>query len=261
MRITFVGHATVLIELDGRHFLTDPVFSDRVQVLRRRDKAGMKVEDLPELNAVLVSHAHFDHYDLPSLKRIDPLVPLLLPQRTRGFGRPLGKRRFIELKHWERWGDGGVNVHAVPAHHFGGRWLVDSWFRPANGYVIQGPGRTVYFAGDTARFNAFDEIGKRYPIDVALIPIGAYRPGWIMRWSHLDPRTALDCFEQLGAEFMIPIHWGAFQLSLEPLDEPVRWLWELVEKKGLQDRVIHLNPGESWTLDARPHTNQRFCRS
>lgn len=261
MRITFVGHATVLIELGGRHFLTDPVFSDRVKVLSRRSKPGLRFRELPTLSAVLVSHAHYDHFDLPTLRQIDPHVPLLLPSRTRTFGRSLGSRTFVEMNHGEAWGEGGVNIHAVPARHFGGRWLLDSVVRPANGYVIQASGGTVYFAGDTARFNDFEDIGRRYTIDVALLPIGAYKPAWIMRWSHLDPRTAVEAFERLNAAYMIPIHWGTFRLSLESLEEPVRCLRELVEAKGLQDRVIVLNPGESWSLNRTSHEDERICRS
>ena len=228
MNITFVGHSTVLVRIGGKYFLTDPVFSPRIRVLKRQSKVGIEMSELPGLAAVLVSHAHYDHFDVPTLKRIDSATPLVLPHRTKGFARTLGKRELVELKHWEQWQTDSVKVSAVPAYHFGGRWLIDSVYRPPNGYVIEHKGQTVYFAGDTARFNGFEAIGKRYSIDVALLPIGAYRPGWIMRRSHLNPSTAIEAFKRLRARYMIPIHWGAFNLSMEPLDEPVQWLKELI---------------------------------
>lgn len=245
LNITFVGHATVLVQIGGKHFLTDPVFSDRIRVLSRQSRAGLQVSELPELDGVLVSHAHYDHFDVPSLRKIGSRTPLVLPYRTKRFARTLGERELIELKHGEQWSTDGATIRAVPAFHFGGRWLIDSVVRPPNGYVIEHQGKTVYFAGDTARFNDFEEIGRRHAIDVALLPIGAYRPGWIMRWSHLNPATAVRAFEKLGAGFMIPIHWGAFNLSMEPLDEPVQWLKRLVAETPLSEKVIFLNPGES----------------
>ncbi len=138
---------------------------------------------------------------------------------------------------------------AVPAAHGGGRWLVDSPFRRANGYVIRGAAGTIYFAGDTARRNPFRRIGQRFPVDAALLPVGAYRPAWLMRWVHMSPESALEAFEELGARWMIPIHWGTFRLSLEPLEEPLERLRDLAGKKGLSGRIVILRPGESWCSD------------
>jgi L-ascorbate metabolism protein UlaG (beta-lactamase superfamily) len=251
LEVTFIGHATVLVELGGRFFLTDPVFSPRIHTRKRQARPGLGVEDLPPLTAVLISHAHFDHFDLPSLRRLAPEVPIVVPPGTRGLARSLGERRFVELAAWKQWdAPPGVRITAVPADHFGGRVLLDSFLRPAGGYVIEAGGRALYFAGDTAPGNPFREIGGRFALDLALLPIGAYRPRWIMRWSHQDPYQALDAFRALGAEFLVPIHWGTFRLSLEPMDEPVRLLKEAAAEQGIAGRVIVLEPGESWELPA-----------
>jgi L-ascorbate metabolism protein UlaG (beta-lactamase superfamily) len=247
VHITFVGHATVLIEINGQRVLTDPNLSEQVWGLRRKARPGVDIPALPELAAILISHAHYDHFDLPTLRRLDPAVPLILPRRTRGVAGRLPGRRLVELRHGEVWEQGTLRVTAVPARHFGGRWLVDSPLRPANGYVIEGPAGTAYFAGDTASPNPFAEIGRRFRLDAALLPIGAYRPAWVMRWSHLSPSQALEAFQTLNARVMIPIHWGSFRLSLEPMDEPVRRLRKLAEQAGLLDRIVVLNPGQSWS--------------
>jgi len=250
LKVTFIGHATVLVELNGRFFLTDPVFSPRIPAVKREVPPGIGMEELPPLTAVLISHAHYDHMDLASLERLPADVPIVLPSGTRGLAAPLGERRFVELATWKSWESPGGRVTAVPANHYGGRIMLDSFFRAANGYVIESGGVAVYFAGDTGPLNPFDKIGARYDLDLALLPIGAYRPRWIMRWSHQNPSEALDAFQALGADFMIPIHWGTFKLSMEPMDEPVRLLEEAASKRGLSRQVTVLQPGESWDLPA-----------
>lgn len=244
--VTFVGHATVLVEMRGRFFLTDPVFSSRIPGVKREVPPGLDLEALPPLTAVLISHAHFDHLDLPTLERLPPDVPLLLPSGTRGLVGSLPGRRVVEMETWRYWEVPGARVTAVPADHFGGRIMLDSFMRDAVGYVIESGGLAVYFAGDTGPANPFGRIGERFDLDVALLPIGAYRPRWIMRWSHQNPPESLDAFQALGADYMVPIHWGTFKLSLEDLDEPVRWLERAASERGVADRVIVLQPGQSW---------------
>jgi L-ascorbate metabolism protein UlaG (beta-lactamase superfamily) len=247
LKVTFIGHATLLIELNGCAFLTDPVFSPRIPGLKRERPPGVGVSDLPPLTAVLISHAHYDHLDVPTLEQLPVDVPIVLPPRTRGLAGPMGGRRCIELGKWKQWESRETKITAVPADHYGGRMMVDSPFRPANGYVIESDGMAVYFAGDTGRGNPFDRIGERFDLDLALLPIGAYRPKWIMRWFHLNPPEALDALRALGADFMIPMHWGTFKLSLEPMDEPAQWVKKAAAEQGLEERVIVLEPGESWS--------------
>jgi len=248
LAVTYVGHATALLELAGRFFLTDPVFGDRIPAVKREAEPGLDLAALPALSAVLVSHAHYDHMDLPTLGRLPPEAPILLPAGTRGLVRSLGARRVVEMRTWKGWELPGARITAVPANHYGGRILLDSFRRPALGYVIESGGNAVYFAGDTGPANRFEEIGGRFRLDLALLPIGAYRPRWIMRWSHQNPSEALDAFQSLAADFMIPIHWGTFRLSAEPMDEPVRWLRRAAAERGVSERVIVLEPGQTWVL-------------
>lgn len=245
--VTLIGHATVLIELNGRFFLTDPVFSLRIPTVKRKRPVGLRISELPPLTAILISHAHYDHFNVATLKQLASEVPIVLPPHTKGLAGSIGRRRYIELDEWNYWETQGAKITAVPAAHYGGRIMVDSLFRGANGYVIESDGIAVYFAGDTSRSNPFDTIGTRFDLDLVLLPIGAYRPKWIMRWFHLNPPEALDAFKILGADFMIPIHWGTFKLSLEPMDEPVQWLKKIAAEQGLDERVIILQPGESWS--------------
>jgi len=233
--------------------LTDPIWSERASPVgfagpKRFAPTPIPLEELPPLDAILISHAHYDHLDLPTLRSLPGGVPILLPVRTAGLAGSLGERPRIELGRWEHAELQGARVTAVPADHYGGRILLDSLLRPANGYVIERNGISVYFAGDTGSSNDFREIGARFDLDLALLPIGAYRPRWIMKWVHLNPPEALEAFRELKARTMIPIHRGTFRLSLDPMDEPVRWLAAVAESKGLADRVIVLQPGETWRL-------------
>ena len=259
LRVTFIGHATVLIEIDGKYFLTDPVLGERIaMVKKRRSPVGMALSELPPLTAILISHAHYDHFDIPSIKKLDADVPIIVPRRIKGLARSLKERDFQELDYWQFWERDDVKITSVPAFHNGGRLMIDGLFRSSNGYVIERNGIAVYFAGDTARFNSFEEIGSRFDLDLALLPIGAYSPFWIMRWGHLRPVDAVNAFKTLDADYMIPIHWGTFRLSLEPLDEPVRLLDKSASENDVRDRVVILQPGQSWCL--RSVENDRIDR-
>ena len=243
---TYIGHATVLLDVGGNAILTDPVFSDKIPGRKRHLPPGLTLSALPALTAIVISHSHYDHFDLPTLEKLSTEVPIIVPPGIKGLARRLKDRTFVELKNGSSWKGEGVKITAVPARHQGGRWMIDSFFRPANGYIIEGEGGTVYFAGDTARKNDFTQIGRRFHIDLALLPIGAYSPRWIMKWGHIGPGDALDVFSELQAECMVPIHWGVFKLSLEPLAEPVIKLEALAAERNLQGRVILLRPGEVW---------------
>jgi L-ascorbate metabolism protein UlaG (beta-lactamase superfamily) len=246
---TFIGHSTTLIEIGGSFFLTDPVLGSSIPARSRLVPPGMSVDSLPPITAALVSHAHYDHLDAPTLMQLDRAVPIITPPRAALGVGGLADRKIIELAHWQSIELEGVTISAVPARHFGGRYLADSLLRPAAGFVVQKSGRAAYFAGDTAYFEGFAEIGRRFDIDLALLPIGAYRPRWLMFASHMGPKQAVKAFEDLGAAYLIPIHWGAFRLSLEPLAEPVALLRQIAAEKGLDGRVVILAPGKSWSLE------------
>ena len=248
-KIRFVGHATVFIETGGVSFVTDPMLSKRALALKRFREPGASVEDLAGAGAILISHAHFDHLDLPTLARLPKHIPVITPRRVGGLVRKLGFSSVIELNDWETHQGEGFFVTAVPARHFGERIYVDP-FRRYQGYVFGKTGGPAhYFAGDTGYFPGFSEIGRRFEICCALLPIGAYRPAFIMRRVHLNPFTAVRAFKDLSARYMIPIHFGSFKLSLEPVDEPPRLLSGIVEEdESLKGRVFILQNGEKKTL-------------
>jgi L-ascorbate metabolism protein UlaG (beta-lactamase superfamily) len=215
--ITWIGHATVLIRLGDRWFLTDPVLGDRIgmNLYPRSLAAGIDVADLPALDAILISHAHMDHLDVPSLRRL-PDVPLVATPPGAARYLPEIRGELAALDTWQRWTDGEVTITAVPASHGNGRWGIDRWVTHSHtGWVIEYRDFTVYFAGDTGFSRRQSEaIDARFDIDVALIPVGpAGRHPWIeriRRTVHANPREAMELFAACGAQWMVPIHFGTF---------------------------------------------------
>lgn len=220
IEVIWIGHATALIRLGDRWILTDPNFSERIGlVYERYVDPGLRIEDLPALDAVLISHAHLDHLDNPSLQALRASKAVIAPPDALSSvddNPRLGKR--IGLDDWQDVDVDGMTITAVPAHHGHGRYYLDALWRPksAVGYVIAYGDHSVYFAGDTG----FDpasahELRARFPhLDVALIPVGpADRAGWVhaLRKSvHAGPQEAIALFEASGARWMIPIHYGTF---------------------------------------------------
>ena len=225
--------------------LADPVFSRRVFGLKRHAPVGIDPATVPNPTAVLVSHAHYDHFDVPSYKYLSIETPLIVPPGYLSLVRRYLPNPVIELTPGARHALApGVTVTATPARHPSWR-LSGLRYRKSNGYLIALEGKTVYFAGDTAYAPFFRELGEAHAIDAALLPIGAYRPEWFMRRRHLNPDEALQALEDLKARRMIPIHYGCFRLSLEPLREPLLRLELAAQARGLADRVRVLQPGES----------------
>jgi len=215
--VSWIGHATLLVGIRGHWFLTDPMFSDRIAgVLKRKVAPPIAPSELPPLDAILVSHAHFDHLDMPSLRRLSD-VPLVVPPGIPTFlPRDLPQHQVVALDTWQSWTRGDVRITAVPAAHGDGRYLLDRWHKHSHtGWVIEIGDRTVYFAGDTGYVaEQARELRRRFRIDVGLIPVGpAGRAGWVERWRadvHTSPDTALDLFSDTGAQWMVPIHFGTF---------------------------------------------------
>jgi L-ascorbate metabolism protein UlaG (beta-lactamase superfamily) len=219
--VTFVNHATVLIQTRGMNLLTDPIWSDRASPFRnfgpRRYLApGVSFEDLPQIDAVLVSHNHYDHMDLPTLQRLagrdNPLF--LVPLANCAYLRGLGTERCLEMDWWES-SDAlpGLRIHAVPAIHWSRRGLRDMNRALWAGWVIEGA-RRVYFAGDTGYGDHFAEIRDRIgPPDLALLPIGAYLPRWFMARQHVSPGEAIIAADLLGAADSMAMHHACFPLA------------------------------------------------
>jgi L-ascorbate metabolism protein UlaG (beta-lactamase superfamily) len=255
--ITFVGHSTFLIQTRSGHILTDPMFSERASPLRfvgprRVRRAAVAIADLPPIAVVLLSHNHYDHCDLPSLRRLrrrfDPL--LITPLKNGRVARRAGFRRIQEVDWWEGAGTAPLRVTAAPAQHFSARTPFDRNRALWSGFVIDVEGRRIFFAGDTGYGGHFQQIRERLgPIDVALLPIGAYEPRWFMKDIHMDPWEAAQAHRDLDAQRSIGMHFGTFQLTTEGIDEPVAALEQARREQKIGDHEFTvLGFGESVQL-------------
>jgi L-ascorbate metabolism protein UlaG (beta-lactamase superfamily) len=236
LAVIWIGHASALVQIDDKVILTDPVFTSTVgQLSKRLVEPGLDPKDLPPVDAVLVSHLHYDHLSLGSLEMIEPKVrTLLLPYGgaayiTDGFSFPS-----YELRNWQAWEKDGLRVTAVPVEHVGWRYGLDeAWMTKSfTGYLIEYHGIKVYFGGDTAYDQRlFVEVAQRFPrIDLALLPIGPTEPRDIMRRYHLDPREAVQAFVDLEAARMVPIHYGTFVNSADAPGDALEQLAEAQKK-------------------------------
>ena len=224
LTVSWLGHATVLLNLHGAMVLTDPALEPRIGLGRGFAKLGprrlvqpaLRACELPGLDLVLLSHAHMDHTDLGTLAKLKVQTPVIVQSGNRDLVRRF--RSVNELAWGERTEIGGLRIESTEARHWGARMITDS-HRGYGGYLIQKAGRTVLFAGDTAYTDVLTKIGHRGPVDLAILPIGAYDP-WIA--NHASPEQAWAMFKALGAEYVLPVHHSTFRLSREPADEPIR---------------------------------------
>jgi len=248
IQLTWVGHSTVVLQLDGKCYLTDPVWSTRIGgVVKRKTAPGIPMSALPRVDAVLQSHNHYDHLDARTLARLPKDTPVFC---TTGVGAWFRKRRFTRVTERSWWEAGRLDDHdvtCVPAQHFSGRTLWDRDRTLWGGWVVQGPRSSAYFAGDSGYCAAFAQVGEQFPrLDLAMMPIGAYEPRWFMSPVHVDPAEGGQAFLDTGARAMLPIHWGTFRLADETVDEPPRVLrawWE--ERKLDPARLLLPKMGET----------------
>jgi L-ascorbate metabolism protein UlaG (beta-lactamase superfamily) len=247
--ITFIGHSSFFVQVGGKNFVIDPNFAKWLFILKRLRRPGLHIKDLPPIDAVLVTHAHFDHLHRPSLRAIARATrrrtghrpEIIVAEHMGDLVSDLGFGKVTELRWWESLDVNGVEITHTPANHWGARVLRDM-HRGFGGYVLRSDDIGVYHAGDTAYFNGFHEIGRRLEPGIALMPIGAYHPP-SFRNVHMDPSDALRGFIDLGADYMIPMHYGTFKLSHEPMDEPLRFLGSEAKRLNVEDRVIVLEEG------------------
>jgi L-ascorbate metabolism protein UlaG (beta-lactamase superfamily) len=252
--VTWIGHATLLVQVDGVNVLTDPHFSDRASPLswagpRRLTPPGLAFEALPPIDVVVISHDHYDHLDRRSVERLaathKPLF--LVPLGLKAWFASLGIERVLELDWWDHHRVGTVTLTCTPLQHWSGRTPFDRDRRLWGGWAIAGRERRVLFTGDTGYYAGFREIGARLgPFDLALVAIAAYEPRAIMSQTHTTPEEALRIFADAGARTFVAMHWGTFDLADEPLDEPPRRLRAAARAQHVPDeRVWVLAHGET----------------
>jgi L-ascorbate metabolism protein UlaG (beta-lactamase superfamily) len=248
--LTWIGHATYLLQLAGVSILTDPVLSPRVVVVPRNVRPGLTYETLPPIDIVTVSHNHYDHMDARTLMALGDGPTFVVPTGLGSWFLRRGKKKVVELGWWETAEIRGVEVTLVPAQHWSRRGLADTNETLWGGFVYQGGGFSAYHSGDTAYFSGFSAIGARFPsIDAAMLPIGAYEPRWFMNVQHMNPDDAVRAFVDLGAKRFFAMHWGTFKLTDEPLDEPPRLTRELFEERALEkERLVVPAIGETVSL-------------
>lgn len=245
--ITWVGHSTFLVRMEGVTFLTDPIFSSRASPVsfagpRRLQPPGIPLEELPQVDFVIVSHDHYDHADLPTWKALAQrgvlfLVPLNMGDLVHSVGG-----RFVALDWWQSFELGSVRIHCVPAQHFSGRGVTDNHRRLWAGWVVEGRQRKFFHAGDTGYFPGFKEIGDRLgPIELAAVPIGAYDPPSIMRFVHMNPEEAVQAARDVRARRVVAMHWGTFDLTDEPILEPPQRFRSAAQRLGYDEE-------DAWVL-------------
>ena len=193
------------------------------------------------INHVLLTHAHFDHFHKPTLRKLPHPKIGVMPWGVGDLAHNLGFARVIELDWWESFGQREWKVTLTPSHHWGARTLHDH-HRGYGGFVLEHQGRRIYHAGDSAYFTGFKQIGQQLAPDVALLPIGAYHPESFRR-VHMGPDEAVKAFTDLGAQWLVPMHYGTFKLSFEDMDEPPRWLRQLAVEQGISQKVRILDEG------------------
>jgi len=239
--ITWVGHATVLVQINGVNILTDPQWSERASPVswggpRRMSPPGLAFEDLPRIHVVLISHDHYDHLDLDTVKRLaavhDPLF--LVPLGLKAWFAENGMTRVEEMDWWQEREYRGLKFVCVPAQHFSQRTLTDANQRLWASWSVLSAQRRFYFSGDTGYFTFFKEIGLRLgPFDVAALAIGAYLPPEMMKFVHLKPEEAVQAFMDLNARALFGIHWGTFDLADEPPEEPPQRLLAEIHRRNI----------------------------
>ncbi len=259
--LTWVGHSTFLVQIEGVNFLTDPIFSDRASPVpfwgsKRITPVGLAMEELPHIHFVLISHNHYDHLDVRSVKgllqrqRHDPPV-MVVPSKLGPWFKRRGFPRVQEIEWWESAEIAGLRIHAVPVQHWSQRipFIVNrtSWA----GFIVEGRHGKLLFPGDTAYSPDFKDIHERIgPMTLALLPIGAYQPRWFMHSMHIGPQEAVQIHRDLRAKLSVAMHWGTFAQTDEPFDEPPQLLRETMQSENIPESDFWImGHGETRWLD------------
>jgi N-acyl-phosphatidylethanolamine-hydrolysing phospholipase D len=263
LRATWIGHSSFLLQLGGRNLLTDPQLSDRASPFarvgpRRLTAPGLRIEELPPIDAVLLSHDHYDHLDEPTvralLKRFGDGITWFTPLGLASWLSGRGANRVVELDWWETASLSGLELRCLPAQHWSSRSAFDRFQRLWSSWGVRAEdGTSVYFGGDSGWFPGYAEIGERAgPFDLVLMPIGAYEPRWFMKPAHMNPEEAVRAYDEMGAAGVLgAMHWGTFRLTDEdPLEPPRRCRSAWAAARHPSDRLWIPAHGESRIIRA-----------
>jgi L-ascorbate metabolism protein UlaG (beta-lactamase superfamily) len=258
-KLTWIGHATLLLQVGGVNVLTDPIFSERASPVgflgpQRKVPVPIPLAELPHIEVVLVSHNHYDHLDLPTLRALNAQAggppTFFAPLGVGALLRDEGIGTVVEQDWWQFTELQGLRIHQVPAQHFSARTPFDRNEVLWGGFVVEHPALRFYFAGDTGYSRDFADIGERLgPIDLAALPIGSYEPRWFMRAMHINPDEAVQAHRDLGARFSVAMHWGTFEMTDEAIDEPPKALARALQAQRVPpERFFVMKHGETRRL-------------
>ncbi len=239
--ITWIGHASFLVQTAKHNILIDPNWANWLMVIRRLKHAGIALDHLPEIDLILITHAHFDHLDRRTLRKLAARQPIIVPTGVGNLVHDLGFERIHEMAWWDSMSFRKLQITFVPAKHWGARTVTDK-NRGYGGYVMSFQGRSVYHCGDTAYFDGFPEIGERCQPEIVLMPIGAYdNPSG--RDHHISPEKAALAFTEMKGKILVPMHFGTFRMSYEKQHEPPQRLMKASAELGVLHQVRFLMEG------------------
>lgn len=263
VQITWIGHSTFLIQTEGINILTDPIFSDycgptSLLRIKRVAPPGVPLEQLPSIHAVLISHNHYDHLDAPTVERLRNGPTYFVPLGIATWFEKKKMNNVVEMDWWQSSSLHGLKFHSVPIQHFSNRTPFDRNETLWSGWIIESESKRIFFAGDTGYSPVFKEIGDRFgPLQISLIPIGAYRPRWFMSPVHVDPPEAIKILKDTHSQKAIAGHWGTFKLSDEPLGEPSVYLKKVLKSNGIDEgQFIVMKFGETLSLSNKGVVNR-----
>jgi N-acyl-phosphatidylethanolamine-hydrolysing phospholipase D len=251
--VTWIGHATVLVQMHGVNILTDPIWSERASPVsfagpRRLVKPGLRFEDLPRIHAVVISHDHYDHLDIATVQRLarEHNPTFFVPLGLKSWLAHHGVTNVVEMDWWDAKEFKGLTFVCTPSQHSSGRTFSDQHLRLWSSWVVTSSDRRFFFAGDTGYAASMKEIGRRYgPFDLAALPIGGYSAYEGHHPNHVNPEEALQLFEDLQGRVMVPVHWGTFDMNREPFREPPDRLLKEALRRGIEERIALLTQGQS----------------
>ena len=248
MELVWIGHASFLVRSRGFNALIDPVWAKWFGPIKRARDPGIALSDLPPIDLVLISHAHFDHLCRKTLQKLrgDHPQTVVVPEGVGGIVDRIGFDKVIELGDWDSFEFRDTRISLTPAHHWGARYLHDT-HRGFGGFVLESEDHCLYHSGDSAYFEGFQEIGRKFDIETAILPIGAYEtPSG--RDVHMDPDQAVQAFLDLSASWFVPMHHETFPLGNEKMEEPLHRLIEKVKAANISERLLTPREGQQIVL-------------